>query len=195
MNNEILTRRRLIRYLTPVLALAITYNINRFFEAEVHWVAIEDDCDNGNTTTCTYMPRAKATSLRVESETYNLCVLSIRCLVLGLFPLLILGFLNTKIYKDVRERRARNVPVGSSSLSNNRGQCASFRGVDPFEGSPRASRMTKFKLSVIQKRMTIKRKTNSKRAKMHEKENGVTPLNSTNGIRTAIVIEELIPLR
>ena len=165
MNSEILTRRRLIRYLTPVIALAIIYNINRFFEAEVGWIAIEDDCDSGNTTNCTYKTHIKPTSLRLESETYNLCVLSIRCLVLGLFPVIILCFLNTKIYKDVQERRARNVPLGSSSIdrSNNRGQGASFRGIDPLEGVQQASRKPKFKLSTIHKRISIKQKTNGKK--------------------------------
>ena len=42
MNNEILTRRRLVRYLTPVLVLSVLYNINRFFEAELVW---REDCD------------------------------------------------------------------------------------------------------------------------------------------------------
>jgi hypothetical protein len=191
----ILTKRRLIRYLTPVLALAIIYNINRFFEAEVEWVQIGDDCDTGNTSTCTYIPRTKPTSLRLESETYNLCVLSIRCLVLGLFPVMILGFLNTKIYKDVRERRARNVPVGSSSLSNNRGQGTSFQGINQLQEDQQASWQTKFKLSSIHERMSFKRKTNGKRARIHQKSNGVSSTNSTSGIRTAIVIQEMIPLR
>ena len=201
MNSEVLTKRRLIRYLTPVLALAIVYNINRFFEAEVGWIAIGDDgerlddCDSGNTTNCTYKTRIKPTSLRMENETYNLCVLSIRCLVLGLFPVIILCFLNTKIYKDVQERRARNVPLGSSSLSNNRGQGTSFRGIDPLEGVHQASQKPIFKFSSIHKRLSIKRKTNRKSVRIHQKEKGLLPNSSTNGIRTAIVIEELVPLR
>ena len=95
MNSEVLTKRRLIRYLTPVIVLSILYNLNRLFEAEVRWV---ND-----------LPKISATKLRMESEAYNLSVLSIRCIVLGIFPVMILVFLNTKIYKDVQERRARNV--------------------------------------------------------------------------------------
>ena len=194
MNSEILTRRRLIRYLTPVLASAVFYNINRFFEAEVKW--IEKDCETGNITTCTYIPVAKATELRMENETYNLCVLSIRCLVLGLFPLIILGFLNTKIYKDVQERRARNVPVGSSSLqSNNRRRGVSFRGMDPLEDDQPTPSKTKFKWSSIHGRITMKTKRRKKRAEIYQQTNGVSANSTNNGLRTAIVIEELIPLR
>ena len=148
MNNEILTRRRLVRYLTPVLVLAILYNINRFFEAEVHWKP--DNCEENNTN-CTSIPTRIPTELRVENETYNIFVLSVRCIVLGLFPLTILGFLNSKIYRDVQDRRARNVPVGSSSISNGgRGNGASTRAYTTIGipltkvDSPNSGRLSKW---------------------------------------------------
>ena len=183
MNSEVLTRRRLIRYLTPVIVLSILYNLNRFFEAEVRWV---ND-----------LPKISATKLRMESEAYNLSVLSIRCIVLGIFPVMILVFLNTKIYKDVQERRARNVPLGSSSCSFNRGN-----GVHPpFTSSP-SPPIPKSRWSMLNDRMTMKRikimgskyhKTTSDKTKQTNIEYNFP--NSRNGVKTNIGIEEMIPLR
>ena len=183
MNSEVLTKRRLIRYLTPVIVLSVLYNVNRFFEAEVKWV---ND-----------LPKISATKLRMESEAYNLSVLSIRCIVLGIFPVMILVFLNTKIYKDVQERRARNVPLGSSSCSFNRGN-----GVHPpFTSSP-SPPIPKSRWSMLNDRMTMKRikilgskyhKTTSDKTKQTNIEYNFP--NSRNGVKTNIGMEEMIPLR
>ena len=114
----------------------------------------------------------------------------------GLFPIMILGFLNTKIYKDVQERRARNVPVGSSTLSNHRERSYRHRGLDEGETSTSlpTKNVTKFRWSAIHESMRINRyKMN--RSRFHQKTNGVSPSTSANGIKTTILIEEVIPLR
>ena len=195
MNNEILTRRRLVRYLTPVLVLSILYNINRFFEAEVHWKP--GSCEENNTN-CTFIPARVPTELRVENDTYNIFVLSVRCIVLGLFPLMILGFLNSKIYKDVQDRRARNVPVGSSSVSNGgRGNGASTRpyttiGIPLFkEESPNLGRSKWSTLTT--KTLSLKRLR--KKSPLPRKSMDITESPPSNGVRANIAMEELEPLR
>ena len=191
MNNEILARRRLVRYLTPVLVLAILYNINRFFEAELQW---EEYCEDGNVN-CTYTPYRMATQLRMENETYNVFVLTVRCLVLGLFPLMILGFLNSKIYKDVQERRARNVPIGSSSMSN--GHRPTSRAYTTIgiplvkHDSPDSERMSK--LSHLKYTLSLKKYRN--KSQLPRKIDGVSNSPKRNGVKTTLVMEELEPLR
>ena len=192
MNSEVLTRRRLIRYLTPVIVLAIIYNINRFFEAEVKW---DEECV-ANTTTCTSIPYISPTELRKSSEPYNLSILSIRCLVLGLFPVMILGFLNSKIYKDVQERRARNVPLGSSQLSDyyqkNNNSIAGENG-RPKSATPCTQRKFKWP-SFHEKYSTSIRNGNG--STLNQKLNGVSHIPSVNGLRATVAMkEELVPLR
>ena len=195
MNNEILTRRRLVRYLTPVLILSVLYNINRFFEAELDWF---EDCHE-NEKNCTYIPYRKPTLLRKENETYNVFVLTVRCLILGLFPLLILGFLNSKIYKDVQERRARNVPLGSSSISNGgRGQGAASRGFFTTIGipvtreeSPDSGRQNK--LSKLKHTLSLRRYRKKSPAVRRKDESFNPP--ERNGVNATILLEELEPLR
>ena len=87
-----------------------------------------DNCSTNST--CTKLPVIIPTKLRKESETYILSVLSIRCIVLGLLPVLILVFLNSKIYKDVQDRRARNIPQLSSSVSIHREHGISTGGLE-----------------------------------------------------------------
>ena len=191
MNSEVLTRRRLIRYLSPVLVLSIIYNINRFFEAEVKW---EEECI-ANTTTCSSVPYISVTEIRKSSDAYNLSILSIRCLVLGLFPLMILGFLNTKIYKDVQERRARNVPLGSSQLSDRE---VSLRiggeGRRPKSAPPTTKSINfSFSRSFRKKRSTGRIKGNGPTFYNHVQRVSSTP--SRTGVRATIEMEELIPLR
>ena len=196
MNNEILTRRRLVRYLTPVLILSVLYNINRFFEAELDWQ--KEDCYE-NETNCTYIPKRIPTLLRVENEAYNVFVLTVRCLILGLFPLMILGFLNSKIYKDVQERRARNVPLGSSSISNGgRGQGATSRGFFTTIGiplareeSPDSGRLDK--LSKLKKTLSLRRYRKKSPAVRRKDETFNPP--ERNGVKATILLEELEPLR
>ena len=191
MNNEILARRRLVRYLTPVLVLAILYNINRFFEAELQW---EEYCEDGNMN-CTYTPYRMATQLRMENETYNVFVLTVRCLVLGLFPLMILGFLNSKIYKDVQERRARNVPIGSSSMSNGHrptSRAYTTIGIPLAKGdSPDSGKMSR--LSHLKYTMSLKKYRN--KSQNPRKIDGVSNSPKKNGVKTTLVMEELEPLR
>ena len=108
MNSGVLTRRRLVRYITPVVLLSIIYNINRFFEAALKW---RDT-----------VPYFATTLLRRENLTYNTCVLGIRCVVLGLLPVTIIVYLNSKIYKDIQDRKNRDIGQLSSSFSNKLGE-------------------------------------------------------------------------
>ena len=195
MNNEILTRRRLVRYLTPVLILSVLYNINRFFEAELVW---REDCDE-NEKNCTYIPKRIPTQLRMENETYNVFVLTVRCLILGLFPLMILGFLNSKIYKDVQERRARNVPLGSSSISNGgRGQGAPSRGFFTTIGIPLTKEDSpdpgqSNKLSKLKNTLSLRRYRKKSPAIRRNGDTFNSP--EINGVKATILLEELEPLR
>ena len=194
MNNEILTRRRLVRYLTPVLILSVLYNINRFFEAELFW---HEDCHE-NEKNCNFIPRRIPTELRMDNETYNVFVLTVRCLVLGLFPLMILGFLNSKIYKDVQERRKRNVPLGSSSMSNGgRGQGATSRlptiiGIAlTKEESPDSRQVNKG--SKLKSTLSLKKYRN--RSPGVPQKGKFSNTSETNGLKSTILMEELEPLR
>ena len=194
MNNKILTRRRLVRYLTPVLILSVLYNINRFFEAELFW---HEDCHE-NEKNCNYIPKRIPTQLRMDNETYNVFVLTVRCMVLGLFPLIILGFLNSKIYKDVQERRRRNVPIGSSSMSNSgRGQGATSRlptiigiGLTRKE-SPDSRGLSK--LSKLKNTISLKKSRNKSPGAPQKGERFNTP--EIKGLKSTILMEELEPLR
>ena len=194
MNNKVLTRRRLVRYLTPVLILSVLYNINRFFEAELFW---HEDCHE-NEKNCKHIPKRIPTQLRMDDETYNVFVLTVRCLVLGLFPLMILGFLNSKIYKDVQERRKRNVPIGSSSMSNGgRGHGATSRlptiiGIAlTKEESPDSGQLNK--LSKLKSTFSHKKYRNKSPSVPQKGEFSNTV--DRNGSKATILMEELEPLR
>ena len=149
MNSEVLTRLRLIRYLTPVIVISVVYNINRFFEAKLEW---RQDCSANST--CIEHPVITATKLRIENSMYNMCVLSIRCIVLGLFPIIILVFLNSKIYKDVQDRRARNIPQPSASSSSHRGQGVAIEGVEDPADNTIITKDTSYSLTTLHNGMS-----------------------------------------
>ena len=131
MNSKILANRRLMRYLTPVIVLSIIYNINKFFEAELIWE--KKDCGMLQDTTaglengpqipldqhqpanlsCTYEPSVIPTKLRMKNAQYNTFVHYARCIILGISPVAIIVYLNTKIYRDIQARRSRDVPISS----------------------------------------------------------------------------------
>ena len=84
-------KRRMWRYLTPVLLLSVLINISKFFEGSV------SQNHDGE-----YIFRV--TSLR-QHPTYSAITNWMRLIFLSILPLAIIVFLNYKVYKDVKGRR------------------------------------------------------------------------------------------
>jgi len=98
MNDESASFRRLLKYVIPVITFAFTFNIPKFMEAEINY-----DEESGE-------PMLGPSNLRIDPNYtiyYNNWA---RIAVLGVIPTVMLVFFNTKIYQDIRIRRARRRP-------------------------------------------------------------------------------------
>lgn len=93
MNDVGLMKRRLMRYIGPVLVSSVLFNLTKFFEATVV------SSSSGNY-------RIGVAPLR-RNPIYSAYVNWSRLLFLGVVPLALIVFFNSKIYGDVRERRVR----------------------------------------------------------------------------------------
>ena len=83
-------RKRMMRYLVPVLVVSIMINASKFFEA---YVAFENGEYN-----------IRLASFR-RNTTYSGIMNWIRFLLIGILPLGVIIFLYVKVYKDILERK------------------------------------------------------------------------------------------
>ena len=99
MNDVNAIRKRLLKYVGPCLILAFLFNILKFFEANVKY-----EERNGTRE----VVDLEVAALRTDPiySAYNNWS---RLIVLGIFPFTLLVFFNTKIYKDINERRKRRL--------------------------------------------------------------------------------------
>jgi hypothetical protein len=93
MNTPNLMKRRMWRYLGPVIGFASLINVSKFFEA---YVTTRED---GSFT-------IEVTPLR-RNTTYSAITNWIRLIFLSSLPILVILFFNLKVYRDVRERSQR----------------------------------------------------------------------------------------
>ena len=98
-------KRRLWRYLVPVLLLSIMINVSKFFEV---YVARTDAGDNY---------QLKISPLR-KNATYSTITNWMRLIFMSALPLLIIVFFNFKVYKDVKERSQRSYERKSLKVVN-----------------------------------------------------------------------------
>lgn len=109
MNDANAIRKRLLKYVGPSFLLALLFNLVKFFEAKVEYVQ-EARQNEGNWTQeeIEYVAELQVADLRTHPyySAYNNWS---RLVVLGIIPFTLLVFFNTKIYKDISERRKRRL--------------------------------------------------------------------------------------
>ncbi|XP_040567083.1 FMRFamide receptor isoform X1 [Lepeophtheirus salmonis] len=101
-------RRRLIKYLVPVLLISIIFNIPKFLEARIVY-GFPKIMDGNNTTTqhLKSIPMIRVTELR-KNPNYAIYYNNwTRLAILGIIPACMLIYLNYKIYKDIKQRQIR----------------------------------------------------------------------------------------
>ena len=105
MNDVNAIRKRLLKYVGPCLILAFLFNILKFFEANVRY-----ERTNGSNLTeeIEYVVKLEVAALRTD-PVYSAYNNWSRLIVLGIIPFTFLVFFNTKIYKDINERRKRRL--------------------------------------------------------------------------------------
>ena len=108
MNDSNAMRKRLLKYVGPVCVLAFMFNIVKFFEADIVWAALTVQGHNGTEHIIGYEAQLQVAELRTHPA-YSAYNNWSRLLILGIIPCLLLVFFNTKIYKDIVERRRRRM--------------------------------------------------------------------------------------
>lgn len=103
MNDADAIRRRLVKYLLPVVIASVLFNVPKFFEATFVYVTYEELGVNVTRV------QLNITELRIHPS-YSIYVNWSQSLVLGFIPAALLVYFNTKIYLDVRERERRKRP-------------------------------------------------------------------------------------
>ena len=106
MNDENASYRRVLKYVVPVIGLALTFNIPKFLEAEILTSTIP-----GTNTSIPFWsngsnPQLGPTDLRMHPDYTIFYNNWARIIVLGVIPTALLIFFNTKIYQDIRVRRS-----------------------------------------------------------------------------------------
>ena len=107
MNDEHAMRKRVLKYVAPVSFLALAFNVVKFFEARLSWEAVAA-VNATDPSAVDFEPRLEVAEVRTHPA-YSAYNNWSRLLVLGIFPFFLLVFFNTKIYKDIVERRRRRL--------------------------------------------------------------------------------------
>lgn len=127
MNDGSEIRKRLLKYFVPVVLLSVIINIPKFFEGEAVFELIDQavnrtdlndtsqlmsssmvDEDHHDSSPL-YEVRLKVTSMRID-PIYSSFVNWSQLIILGILPVCLLVYFNTKIYIDVKEREMRRRP-------------------------------------------------------------------------------------
>ena len=108
MNDVNAIRKRLLKYVGPCLILAFLFNILKFFEAKVEYYELTNTTNQTHDISMDWEVRLQVAALRTDPiySAYNNWS---RLIVLGIVPFTFLVFFNTKIYKDINERRKRRL--------------------------------------------------------------------------------------
>ena len=110
MNDVHSIRKRLLKYVGPCMVLAIVFNIPKFFEAKVEYIAQNRTGAAGELKLedIEYIAELHVAEMRTDPiySAYNNWS---RLVVLGIIPFTLLVFFNTKIYEDISERRKRRL--------------------------------------------------------------------------------------
>ena len=107
MNDSHAVRKRLVKYVGPVFALALLFNVVKFLEADVEWTPVVVGNDSSSPMVY-YEPSLAVAEMRTH-PVYTAYNNWSRLLVLGIVPFFLLVFFNTKIYNDIVERRRRRL--------------------------------------------------------------------------------------
>lgn len=110
MNDSHAIRRRLVKYVGPVFVLAFAFNIVKFFEAKVGYRKVSLMGNNSTETEKEeeFIAELEVADLRTHPA-YSAYHNWSRLIVLGIIPVTLLVFFNTKIYRDIEERRKRRL--------------------------------------------------------------------------------------
>ena len=95
--------KRIFKYVASVILLSVIFTFTRFFEATVTYEELIDETTN---QTVGYQAHLEPTELRT-APLYTVYFNWSRLIVLGIIPFVMLVYLNTKIYQDIKARRKR----------------------------------------------------------------------------------------
>ncbi len=99
-NDGTALRNRMLKYLLPVTALSLLFNITKFFEATYKY----EETETGDGVKA--VPVITATPLRQDPR-YSIFFNWFRFISIGLFPFGLLVLFNAKIYVALRQRKKR----------------------------------------------------------------------------------------
>ncbi|TRY76222.1 hypothetical protein TCAL_14732 [Tigriopus californicus] len=134
MNDGSEIRKRLLKYFVPVVLLAVIINVPKFFETEAVFVPIDWTANRTNTDDTSqllsssmvnedhhessplYEVRLNVTSMRID-PIYSSFVNWSQLIILGILPVCLLVYFNTKIYIDVKEREKRRRPQNQRDVA------------------------------------------------------------------------------
>jgi hypothetical protein len=102
MNDESASLRRVAKYVFPVVFFSILFNVPKFFEAEIAWHSHEERDEATGTTTNVSWPVLDVSDLRMNPDYATYYNNWARLAVLGIIPVAMLIFFNTKIYQDIQ---------------------------------------------------------------------------------------------
>ena len=111
---------RIFKYVSAVVVITCIFTFTKFLEGQVEWVPIESHCmiagSNYTVTNTTVLkPCMVPTWLRMNPW-YTMYYNWSRLLVLGVIPFVMLVFLNSQIFKDIKARSKRrfNTKAGAN---------------------------------------------------------------------------------
>ena len=108
MNDSRASQVRFLKYLIPVLALAVLFNIPKFFEAEIQYSSSINISDISNLSDISPINISDisvsidVTELRKNPDYVIYYHNWARLAVLGIVPFVMLVYFNTKIYNDLQ---------------------------------------------------------------------------------------------
>ena len=103
MNDSRASQVRFMKYLLPVLALSVLFNLPKFFEAEIKYdYESNETSSNANKTSYYDIPTIDVTALRKDPDYAIYYHNWARLAVLGIVPFVMLVYFNTKIYNDLQ---------------------------------------------------------------------------------------------
>jgi len=115
LNDSNAMKKRVAKYLLPVIFGSILFNIPKFFEATYYLETVQDELGHNVTSA-----KLNITALRIN-PTYAIYVNWSQSLVLGFIPAAFLVYFNLKIYLDVRERERRKRPKEPAAVCTSQG--------------------------------------------------------------------------
>ena len=121
MNDPRATKRRVAKFLIPVVLLTILFSITKFFDAQVVYETLDgipasEAVKRPGFNSSQLVPKIHFTEFRVNPKYVHKINWS-RLLFLGVIPVALLIYFNWKIYLDIKERKRRRQPKTQFELS------------------------------------------------------------------------------